>query len=190
MITGDFAAHHLIHSEDPDRIEETYALLLDTIGHLNELIADKFPDTIVLPAFGSNDSMYHSNPIPDQDSPFFYQYIFNLWFRLLPGNANNLSEEQVGKIHDTFHQGGYYRVDLNDKLSVLSMNTLYYDSKRDRVDNTDEGVNQMFWFAQQLEQAEPNRKFIILQHTYGGAGSDHHNMWFSYPNETYFYLLM
>ena len=27
--------------------------------------------------------------------------------------------------------GGYYRVDLTDKVSVLSMNSLYYDSLRD-----------------------------------------------------------
>lgn len=115
--------------------------MLDTMGHLNELIAEKFPDTIVLPAFGNNDSMYHDNPIPEVDSPFFYEYIFNLWFRLLPGNQTSLKEEQIDMIRETFYEGGYYRVDLNDKVSVLAINTLYYDNKRKRDDNGDNGVN-------------------------------------------------
>ena len=62
----------------------------------------------------------------------------------------------------TFELGGYYRVDLNDKVSVLSINTLYYDSERKRRTDTQgasghheseedsetrRGVDQMFWLA-------------------------------------------
>ena len=186
LVTGDFAAHHLNKSEDEDEVTQTYALMLDTMGHLNELIAEKFPDTLVLPAFGNNDSMYHDNPIPDEDSPFFYQYIFNLWFKLLPGNSSLLCKEQIDGIYETFMRGGYYRVDLNDHISVLSINTLYYDSKRNRDDNSDAGIDQMFWLAEQLEHAEEGRKFIILQHVYGGSRFNSHPMWFSFPNQTYF----
>ena len=65
-------------------------------------MAAMFPDTLVLPAFGNNDSKYHDNPIPDDDAPFFYNYIFNLWFKLLPGNKHHLEKDQIGSIEKTF----------------------------------------------------------------------------------------
>ena len=86
LLTGDFAAHHVAMSSGEKDDEKTYALLLETFGYLNELIALKFPNLLILPAFGNNDSKYHDNPIPDKDAPFFYTYVFNLWFKLLPGN--------------------------------------------------------------------------------------------------------
>jgi len=162
LLTGDFAAHHIAMPVDDADAEKTYVLLLETIGYLNELIAMKFPDTLVLPAFGNNDSKYHDNPIPDEDAPYFYGYIYNLWFKLLPGNASALSPEQLSKIYESFEIGGYYRVDLNDKISVLSINTLYYDSERTRIDSTESGVQQMFWLQDQLAFAEEGRKFIII----------------------------
>ena len=151
FITGDFAGHHIaMTSDEEEDIEKTYALLLETLGNLNELIAEKFPNTLVLPAFGNNDSKYHDAPIPDEDAPFFYTYVFNLWFKLLPGNIKNLSRDQIDEITKTFDIGGYYRVDLNDKISVLSINTLYYDSDSTRRDESMSGVEQMFWLAKQL----------------------------------------
>lgn len=189
LLTGDFAAHHIAMPADEQDAEKTYALLLETFGYLNQLLASKFPDTLILPAFGNNDSKYHDNPIPDEDAPFFYSYIFNLWFKLLPGNASQLSVEQLQQIYKTFEVGGFYRVDLNDKVSVLSINTLYYDSERTRLDSTGSGVEQMFWLEDQLKTADKNRKFIIIQHVYGGARYNNHPMWFSYPNQMYFELL-
>lgn len=47
----------------------------------------------------------------------------------------------------------------------------------------------MYWLAEQLHKGEEGRKFIIIQHVYGGARYNSHPMWFSYPNQTYFELL-
>ena len=116
----------------------------------------------MLPAFGNNDSKYHDNPIPDDDAPFFYDYIFNLWFKLLPGNRKQIPEDKIKEIKRTFEIGGFYRVDLNDNVSVLSLNTLYYDSERTRTDSSGSGVQQMFWLQEQLSKAEENRKFVII----------------------------
>ena len=41
--------------------------------------------------------------------------------------------------------GGYYRVDLTDKISILAMNTQYYDSLRDPNVAGDSGMMQMDW---------------------------------------------
>ena len=48
-------------------------------------------------------------------------------------------------------KGGYYRVDLNDKISVLSLNTLYFDSEREKHTATFHGSSkkakeQLDWF--------------------------------------------
>ncbi len=33
------------------------------------------------------------------------------------------------KINETFMQGGFYRMDLSDKVSILSLNTLVFNTK-------------------------------------------------------------
>ena len=53
-------------------------------------------------------------------------------------------------------------MDLNDKISVLSINTLYYDSDSEKKDPSMNGVEQMFWLAEQLKNADKGRKFIII----------------------------
>ena len=95
LVTGDFVTHHVAISKSlsEEEAQKSYALLVETLGHVNELVAQKFPDTLVLPAFGNNDPKYYSNPLPDEDAPFYYSYVFNLWFKLLPGNQKALTKE-------------------------------------------------------------------------------------------------
>ena len=37
--------------------------------------------------------------------------------------------------------GGYYRVDLDEKVTVIALNTMYYDSERDetKIDTESKG---------------------------------------------------
>ena len=145
FLTGDFAAHHVAmhHLDSPN----TYGVLLDTFKKINEMLAEQFPDTLVLPAFGNADSKYHDNPVPHEDRAFFYDYIYHLWFESLPSNKHLLPKQEKKEIANTFYQGGYYRVDLNDKISALVLNTLFYDSKRDysMVAEDGEGVRELKW---------------------------------------------
>ena len=55
------------------------------------MLAEHFPDTLILPAFGNNDNEFHDNPAPAPEVDFFYNYMYDMWFRLLPGNVKNLS---------------------------------------------------------------------------------------------------
>ena len=43
--------------------------------------------------------------------------------------------------------GGYYRVDVSDKISVLALNTLYYNKKNDPTEETTEGADQFQWLT-------------------------------------------
>ena len=83
-----------------------------------------------MPAFGNNDNKYHDNPIPESERAFFYNHIYNLWFQELTGNRDLISDNEKTQIKKTFDEGGYYRVDLNDKTSAIVLNSMYYDSLR------------------------------------------------------------
>ena len=112
------------------------------IQHLSE----KFPDTLIIPAFGNNDSEYHDNPTPHNNEFFFYDFMFNLWFRNLPENDLQMAKAQKDSVYATFIEGGYYRVDLTDNLSVLVLNTLYYDIERSKdLDSGNRGRLQLNW---------------------------------------------
>lgn len=128
-------------------------MLLATFGGVVAHLAIKFPDTLILPTFGNNDQKFHDNPIPLEDEKFFFNYTFGLWFDELPGNANNLSKQQKDTIYETFIKGGYYKLDLDDKLTVLSLNTLYFDSERDKKGDQFDGLSkrafeQLNWLKQ------------------------------------------
>jgi len=45
-------------------------------------------------------------------------------------------------MRETFTTAGYYRVDLNDKVSVLAMNTIYFDSLRNEDKDVTTGKGQ------------------------------------------------
>lgn len=107
-----------------------YPFLIETHTSITELLAEKFPDTLILPAFGNNDNEYHDNPIPEQDAPFFYETMFDLWFTRLGGNKAKMTNAQRDKIKETFLTGGYYRFDLSEKVTVLSLNSMYFDHSR------------------------------------------------------------
>ena len=189
FVSGDIVAHHasmpLERNVSP---EQTYSLLLDTYAGVNELLAYYFPDTLVLPVIGNDDTKFHDNPIPDEDKDFFYDYVYNLWFRLLPGNVKNLTRRQKEEIEDTFREGGFYRVDLNEKLTLLALNTLYYDAKRDPHIASGSGVQQMFWMKNILAE-ENDRKYIIMMHVYPGVRTKAEQMWNHYPTRLYFDIL-
>ena len=60
--------------------------------------------------------------------------MFNLWFEKHPGNRKYGS-----KAKETFLDGGYYKIDLTDKISFISMNSMYFFKKqvRDEIGGTD-----------------------------------------------------
>jgi hypothetical protein len=48
--------------------------------------------------------------------------LFDLWFKDFPANI-----KYAAAVHDTFMDGGYYKIDANEKLSFLAFNTLEYN---------------------------------------------------------------
>jgi hypothetical protein len=48
--------------------------------------------------------------------------LFDLWFKDFTANV-----KYAAAVHDTFMDGGYYKIDANEKLSFLAFNTLEYN---------------------------------------------------------------
>ena len=81
FLAGDLPAHYTsMPVETRQNPKDTFSLLLDTFSGVNQMLAYFFPDTLILPVFGNNDTKFHDNPIPDEDRAFFYDYVYRLWF--------------------------------------------------------------------------------------------------------------
>ena len=69
--------------------------------------------------YGNNDCEYHYSAPLQSDKTEFYEFMFDLWFEKHTGNKKYKAEAEK-----TFKKGGYYKVDLGQDLSLLSVNTL------------------------------------------------------------------
>ena len=190
FLTGDFIAHHTALNDDLYPEGASIATQMETHMLIIEMLAEKFPDTLILPQFGNNDCEYHDNPEPLEDDKLFYEFIYDLWFDMLPGNKNSeILTPQLDKIKETFHYGGFYRVDLTDEVSVLAINTLFYDSERsDDIDTAPKGKAQLDWFEAQFAQ-DSTRKFIPISHVYAGARYGEFELWDKSAAKRYFDIL-
>lgn len=52
----------------------------------------------------------------------YYGFIYDLWFKQYPGNKG-ITES----VEETIMSAGYYRVDVSDTISVLTINAEYMD---------------------------------------------------------------
>ena len=74
---------------------------------------------------GNNDCKYHNNTPFKEDKQEFYDFMFDLWFKNHPANIAYATDVEL-----PFKDGGYYKIDVNDKLSLLAFNTLPYGKKQ------------------------------------------------------------
>lgn len=82
------------------------------------------PNTPVFFCLGNNDAKYHYQT-PREDDIAFFSFLYDLWFVQHPANTMFASPT----LKKTFEKGGYYRVDITDTLSLLSLNTLPWNTK-------------------------------------------------------------
>lgn len=88
-------------------------------------------------------------------------------------------------------EGAYYRADVTTNISVLALNTLYWNVKDVTTDQGNAPQDQLAWLEQQFQTAEEGRKFFLTFHMYPGAKhtSHYHQLLFDSYNESYFKLL-
>jgi hypothetical protein len=98
----------------------------DNIAASTIRIKEQFPEAVILPCIGNNDIEYHYKAPTLQDKYNYYGDLFNIWFTNVSANANYM---KFYEIKETFMQGGYYRYDLDDNVSFLSLNSIYFHVK-------------------------------------------------------------
>ena len=123
LVAGDNVAHGV----NVDRVQgssEAYQAVKDNIATTADIFRKYFSNTVILNTLGNNDALYH-NQAPDEDfKSDFYNFLFEQWFTLMPGNASLASDTSI---YDSIMTGGFYRVDLSETLSILVLNTQYFE---------------------------------------------------------------
>ena len=123
------------------------------------MFARIFPKALVLITEGNNDTRFHYNPAwplndtvnaIDGDEKWaeeFYENTFDWFFTQQPKNA---ALPEINEIEKTYLKGGYYSVEIGTNLTVLSINTLCYNSS-DEIKNDidlDLRTDQLAWLKQ------------------------------------------
>ena len=125
LVPGDLITHGL-SSDDTEEGVDMYGRLTDTLDAVSELFETYFSSVIVLPTLGNNDTEYHYNPPSGARKDDYYQTLTKDWFT---GHTANKNLTELADIKSTMADGGWYRVDIpGADLSVLALNTLFYDT--------------------------------------------------------------
>jgi predicted phosphodiesterase len=131
LVPGDLIGHAIAAKLDEGltdaQLTERYTRLRNIYKTLADLFKKHFADSVVLGAFGNNDSQYHYQPAFGSGKGTFYDYVYKLWFTDHPANSRltNLVD-----IKTTMQEGGWYRASLvPDKLTLLSFNSLQYGDR-------------------------------------------------------------
>jgi endopolyphosphatase len=158
--TGDSARHD--NDEEIPRTE-------DEVVRLNEMLADKFVDVFgdkrfpnglsipVVPTIGNNDVMPHNifREGPNRWTKRFQK----IWSKFIPEH----------ELH-TFVEGGWFTSEvIPNKLTAVSLNTMYFYDKNSAVDGckakSQPGYEHMEWLRVQLQLLRERRmKAILIGH--------------------------
>ncbi|KAF4210669.1 hypothetical protein CNMCM8980_003667 [Aspergillus fumigatiaffinis] len=158
--TGDSARHD--NDEEIPRTE-------DEVVRLNEMLADKFVDVFgdkrfpnglsipVVPTIGNNDVMPHNifREGPNRWTKRFQK----IWSKFIPEH----------ELH-TFVEGGWFTSEvIPNKLTAISLNTMYFYDKNSAVDGckakSQPGYEHMEWLRVQLQLLRERRmKAILIGH--------------------------
>lgn len=104
-------------------------------------MSEYFPNSIVLPTFGNNDTKYHYLPAFGEYAPEYYAGFYNSFFKMHPRNSQL---PEIDEVNRTMSKSGYYRVQIAPNLHILSLNTLYFNSL-DTYEDTSPEIEQLRW---------------------------------------------
>ena len=126
FMPGDFIGHTIPISDGKPFDAAKYQQLKDVHQQISGLLAKYLPNTLIIPSLGNNDFIYHyQSPFADYREDY-YSFMWQQWFTAQPQMANRAD---LASIQQTFMEGGgYYKVKLNQNISVLALNTLMFNA--------------------------------------------------------------
>ncbi|RSL50295.1 hypothetical protein CEP53_008852 [Fusarium sp. AF-6] len=155
--TGDTARH-----DSDEKLPRNSGHVLGTNRQVAQKIIDTFSDNgqldiPVIPTFGNNDFLPHNIFYPGPNK--WLKAYSEIWHRFIP-------EEQ----RHSFAFGGWFEVEvIPNKLSVISLNTMYFFDRNAGVDGcadvSEPGFKHMEWLSVQLQRLrERGMKAILIGH--------------------------
>ena len=180
IMTGDFICHDFgeIYAKQTNNhnYQSMHKFLLKTISFVTSRVQARFPNTLIIPTFGNNDSYcgdYHL-----QNNGKFLEDFSNLYLPILHGS---LSDTEANNLK----QHGYYCVTNpnNTAHKIISFNSIYLSTKYDSDDyswncdcKTDKNIQdsianlQFAWLEEQLVDSKAkNEKVWIITHIPAGV---------------------
>ena len=113
---------------------------------------------------GNNDVLFHYQPPECSNKTEFYGFLFDLWF-------NNVKQNEPFAAHakESMLEGGYFRMRVSKRLSVISLNTLYLSTRNDFRAQCGEAERMLIWLRNELEEEKDEKHaFIISFHIFPG----------------------
>jgi len=141
LVPGDIAGHNVSRSlgETSSSYDYKYENMLDTLTSVAHSIQQYFPNTLILPTIGNNDTEFHyQSPDFGINKKSYYDAFFGSWFT---DHQVNNQIANIREIERTFKNGGYYRVDVSDQISIISLSSNCYSFKSEIQDD----VGQLKW---------------------------------------------
>lgn len=137
IVPGDSVAHKVAATaEGDDPTGSAYTAVKANLAATFAKFKEHFPNTMILPTFGNNDGRYHDEAIDEVDKSDYYNFVYDLWFNQLPGNASL----DLKSIKTTLTAAGYYRADVTPTLSLLSLNSMYFDYSDNSTHNGEQSL--------------------------------------------------
>lgn len=157
ILPGDFVAHGYSQNLNSNYSELKFQQLKEIINSTFKEIKKEFPNVIILPTLGNNDPKFHYQTPSLNEKNEFYNFLYDVWF-------SNSSFINLKEIYSTFIRGGFYKVELDNDIIVLCLNTLYYTTLNKEMTDISELQDQLKWVTENLEQAKIRKKKIILSY--------------------------
>lgn len=188
VLTGDQVAHDYVKF-DVNLLQSVLWSLVNS----TRMISEALPGVPILLSIGNNDLRIDNDP-PVQNHSMFYQLLYEkLQQYVFP---DSLLVDQLNSkedFQDTFEFGGYYSVNIDERNTVVMLNTNYWSVNSYKLDRniTVIGDRQITWLHGQLETAQMEDRLVILT-GHIPPGIDFYNgksLWLSNYTEAYISLV-
>ena len=184
VITGDFVRHDndLLR---PNPMNATQQILYT----ISQQIRQYFPTLPVALAVGNNDvtpDYYLDIEQPREMLDMVYGGLKPLLTNSMGDSGTTMTGEEDTNTFaaaNSFHKGGYYAIDVTDRITILSLNTVVYSTNHqpehhnnnNNNNNEDDPLGQFAWLDDQLIQAAQNQRVVyIMGHIPPTIGSYRH----------------
>lgn len=154
LIQGDHIVHGLSTSSPSSNYWPQQKAVLQTL--VNEL-KKRFPATPMIFSIGNNDVLQHYAAPVTADKAMYYGDLHSMWFTNIPGNA-----QWASSVQSSFLNGGYYEIPLTPELSVLVINSIYFNVQNSADLAT--ATTQLQWLQNLLDSAPASKRFILSMH--------------------------